>query len=108
MYEEENLIFEIKPKLFSIGTITILNETISLLSIIMSKIRISEEFDLEQRTSNQGAIKVAPSTTKTTKFNVKLKISLEIRFIQKPIIIISKLILKWMEHQLKFKYKIFK
>jgi hypothetical protein len=50
-YEEENMIFEIEPKLFSIGTITILNETISLLSIIMSKIRINEEFDLEQRTS---------------------------------------------------------
>ncbi len=45
------MIFEIEPKLFSIGTITILNETISLLSIIMSKIRINEEFDLEQRTS---------------------------------------------------------
>jgi hypothetical protein len=31
--EKEDLIFEIKPKLFSIGTIIILNETISLLSV---------------------------------------------------------------------------
>ncbi len=34
-YEEENLIFEIKLKLFSIGTITLLEETISFLSIGM-------------------------------------------------------------------------
>jgi hypothetical protein len=34
-YEEKDLIFEIKPKLFSIGTIFILDETISLLSIGM-------------------------------------------------------------------------
>jgi hypothetical protein len=32
-YEEEDMIFEIKPKLFSIGTITLSKEMISLLSV---------------------------------------------------------------------------
>jgi hypothetical protein len=36
--EEEDLIFETKPKLFSIGIITILNETISLMSVGVTKI----------------------------------------------------------------------
>jgi hypothetical protein len=40
-------------------------------------IRINEEFEPPQRTSNQGGVEVAPSTTKTTKFNVRPKISLE-------------------------------
>jgi hypothetical protein len=31
--EEEDLIFETKPKLFSIGIITILDETISLINV---------------------------------------------------------------------------
>jgi hypothetical protein len=81
--------------LFSIGTITISKEIISLLSIKISKIKINEESEPQQRTLSQGAMKVVLSTTKkTTKFNVKPKISLFIRFIQKPIIIIAKLILK--------------
>jgi hypothetical protein len=40
--EEEDLIFKIEPKLFSIGTIIISDETISLMSIGMLEIRISE------------------------------------------------------------------
>jgi hypothetical protein len=41
--EEEDLIFEIEPKLLSMGTIIILEETISLLNIGVSEIRINEE-----------------------------------------------------------------
>jgi hypothetical protein len=43
--EEEDPIFETKPKLLSIGTIIILEETISLLNIGVSNIRINEEFE---------------------------------------------------------------
>jgi len=43
--EEEDLIFKIDLEFFSIGTITILEETISLLNIRMLKITINEEFD---------------------------------------------------------------
>jgi hypothetical protein len=43
--EEEDLIFEIEPKLFSIGTITLLEEMVSLLSVGVSKIRSIEEFN---------------------------------------------------------------
>jgi hypothetical protein len=69
--EEEDLIFEIESKLFSIGTIIISKETISLLSVGVSKIKINEEFEPPQGTSNQGVTKVVPSITKTTKFNVR-------------------------------------
>jgi hypothetical protein len=41
--EEEDLIFEIEPKLLSMGTIIILEETIPLLNIGVSEIRINEE-----------------------------------------------------------------
>jgi hypothetical protein len=41
--EEEDLIFDTELKLFSIGTITILEETILLLSIRVSDIKINEE-----------------------------------------------------------------
>jgi nitrogenase molybdenum-iron protein alpha/beta subunit len=49
-YEEEDMIFETKPKLFIIGTITISDETISLLSIGMLEIRINGKSNLKQRT----------------------------------------------------------
>ncbi len=52
--EEEDLIFKIKLKLFSIGTIIISKEKISSLSIGILNIRINEEFDPQQGTSNQG------------------------------------------------------
>ncbi len=71
------MIFDIEPKLFSIGTIIISYETISLLNIRVSKVRVSGEFDIEQETSYQGAIEVMLSTTNTTKFHVKPQISLE-------------------------------
>ncbi len=87
--------------MFSIGTIIISDETILLLSVGVSKIRIDEESDLEQGTSNQRTEKMLPSKPKD--FYLGPKISLEDRFIQKPIIIIAKLILKWMRHQPKYR-----
>jgi hypothetical protein len=45
---KEDLIFETKPKLLSINTIIISNETISLLSVGVSKIKINGEFEPEQ------------------------------------------------------------
>ncbi len=62
--EKEDVIFETKPELFSIGTITISNEIISLLSIGVLEIRINTKFKLEQKTSNQRATQVVPSTIK--------------------------------------------
>ncbi len=62
--EEKVVIFEIEPELFSIGTIAISNEA-SLLSIGVLEIKINEELESHQRTSDQGAIKVVLSTTKT-------------------------------------------
>ncbi len=45
--KEEDLIFEIKLELFSIGTITILDETISLPNVGIIEIRFNGEFELE-------------------------------------------------------------
>jgi hypothetical protein len=53
--EKEDPIFETEPDLFLIGTITILEEIISLLSIGLLEIKINEESKPQQRTSNQGA-----------------------------------------------------
>jgi hypothetical protein len=75
--EEEDMIFEIELELFSIGIIITSNETISLLNIELLDIKINEEYDPKQRMSDQGAIKVVPSTTKLEDFYVKLEISLE-------------------------------
>jgi hypothetical protein len=47
--EKGDLIFETKPKLFSIGTFTNSNEIVSLLSIKMLKVRVSGESDLEPK-----------------------------------------------------------
>jgi hypothetical protein len=55
---EEDLIFETKPKLFLISTTIISYETISLLSIRMSEITISEEFEPKQGTSNKKVVEV--------------------------------------------------
>jgi hypothetical protein len=48
--EKENLIFETKPELFSISTITISYEIISLLSIGGSEVKVNGECDLKQQT----------------------------------------------------------
>jgi hypothetical protein len=63
--------------LFSIGTITLLEEIFSLLNVGVSEIRSTEEFDLEQRTLDQTITKVVPSTMKSKDFYVKLEVSLE-------------------------------
>ncbi len=68
--EEEDLIFEIKPELFSINIINILDEKISLLNVGVTKIRINGEFEPKQGISYQ-------KVTKTIKFNVTLETSLE-------------------------------
>jgi hypothetical protein len=43
--EKEDLIFEIEPKLFSIGTIIISKKIVLLLNTGVSKIIINEEFE---------------------------------------------------------------
>jgi hypothetical protein len=68
--EEEDLIFEIEPKLFSISIINILDEKISLLNVAVTKVRINGESELEQGISHQ-------KVTKTIEFNVTLETSVE-------------------------------
>jgi hypothetical protein len=55
--EKEDLLFETKLELFSIGTIIISNETISLSSIRVSKIRINEKYCFSARDIILGNIK---------------------------------------------------
>jgi len=69
--EEEDLIFETKPKFFSIGTITFLEEIVSLLNVGVSKIRSIGDSDLEQRTLDQTTTKVVPLIVKLENFCVK-------------------------------------
>jgi hypothetical protein len=67
--EEENLIFESKPKLLAIGTITRFEETISLLSVRVLEIISTKEYDPKQGTSDQTMI--------SKDFFVKPEVSLE-------------------------------
>jgi hypothetical protein len=50
--------------LFSIGIITLSEKTISLLSVGVLKIKSIKEYDPKQRTLDQIATKVVPSTMK--------------------------------------------
>jgi hypothetical protein len=75
--EEEDLIFETELELFSIGTITISDETISLLSVGVTKIKINGESEPKERISDKKTTEVMALTTKITKFNVKPKTSME-------------------------------
>jgi hypothetical protein len=63
--EEEDLIFERKPSLFSIGTITLLEEIISLLNVGVSEIKSTEKSNLEQGTLDQIDAEVVPSIVKS-------------------------------------------
>jgi hypothetical protein len=45
--EEEDLIFETKLELFSIGTITLLEKMVLLMNVGVSKIKSIKEFDPE-------------------------------------------------------------
>jgi len=63
--------------LFSIGTITILDEKVSLLSIGVLEIIIIEKFDPKKMTTNQRIVEVMPLITKLENFYVRPEISLE-------------------------------
>jgi hypothetical protein len=52
--------------LFSIGTTAILDETISLLNVGFSKIKINAEFKPKQGILDQRVIELMASTIKTT------------------------------------------
>jgi hypothetical protein len=56
--------------LFSIGTITFSQETVSLLNVGILKIRSTKKFDSKQRTFDQTTAKVVPSTVKLKDFSV--------------------------------------
>jgi hypothetical protein len=75
--EEEDLIFEIEPKLFSVNTSTLSEETVSLLNVRVSKIKSIYESNFKQRTSDQIAVEVVPSTVKSEDFYVRPEVSLE-------------------------------
>jgi hypothetical protein len=75
--EDEDLIFEIEPKLFPIDTITFLEETISLLSVEVPKIKSTKESYSKQKTLDQTSTKVVPSTMKSKDFCVRPKVSLK-------------------------------
>ncbi len=75
--DEEDLIFETKPKLFSIGTIIFFKERISLLRVGVLKIRSTKEFDPKQGTLDQTIIEMVPPIMKSKDFCVKLEVSLE-------------------------------
>jgi len=74
---EEDLIFETKPKLLSIGTITFLQEMVSSLNVRISKIRNTKKSNSKQRMLNQIVIEVVPSIVKSKDICVKPKVSLE-------------------------------
>jgi hypothetical protein len=59
------MIFETKPKLLSIGTITLSKEMTSLLSVGVLKIRNIGEFNLERRTSDQIVMELEPFIVKS-------------------------------------------
>ncbi len=69
--------FETNLELFLVGTIIFSKETISFLSVGVSKIKNIEEFDPKQRTLDQTTTEVVPSIVKSEDFCVKLKVSLE-------------------------------
>jgi hypothetical protein len=75
--DEEDLIFEIELELLLIGTITLLEETVSLSSVGVSKIRSIQEYDQKQRTLDQTTKEVMLSTMKSKDFCVRPEVSLE-------------------------------
>jgi len=74
--EEEDLIFEIEPILLSIGTITFSEKIVSLLSVGVSEIKSTKEFDSKQRTSNQITTQVVFSIVKSKDFCVRPKVTI--------------------------------
>jgi hypothetical protein len=76
-YEKEDLTFEMELELFSIGTITLSEETISWLNVGVSKIISTKESDPEQKTLGQTTTEMVLSIVKLEDFCVKPKVSLE-------------------------------
>ncbi len=71
------MIFETKPKLLSIGIITLSKEMISLLNVGVLKIRNIGEFNLERRTSDQIVMELEPLIVKSKDVCVKPQVSLK-------------------------------
>ncbi len=65
------MIFETRPKLLSIGIITLSKEMISLLNVGVLKIRNIGEFNLERRTSDQIVMELEPLIVKSKDVCVK-------------------------------------
>ncbi len=65
--------------MFSDGTIIISNETVSLLTVGVFKIRIIAEFEPEHGTLDQKVAEMVSTTTKSKDLYVRPKISLEDR-----------------------------
>ncbi len=63
--------------MFSIGIITLLEETIPWLNVGVSEIRSTKESDLEQKTLDQTTTEMVLSIVKLEDFCVKPKVSLE-------------------------------
>jgi len=106
--EEEDLIFETELELFSIGTITISDETISLLSVGVTKIKINGESEPKERISDKKTTEVMALTTKITKFNVKPKTSMEDKVYLKIYYHHNQANIEVDETPTKFKYKTFR
>ncbi len=75
--EEEDLIFEAEPELFSSNTITLSKEIVLLLSVQVLKIKSTTKLDPKQGTLDQTTIEMVPSTMKSEYFCVRLEVSLE-------------------------------
>jgi predicted metalloprotease len=75
--EEEDLTFETELKLFSFGTIILLEEMVSFLNVGLSKIRTIRESNLKGGTSYQTIVELEPSIIKSEDVCVRLEVSLE-------------------------------
>jgi hypothetical protein len=75
--EEKDLIFEIELEMFSISTIALSKETVSLLNVGVLEIKRIEKFDPKHRTSDQIVVEVVPSTVKSKDLFVRPEVSLE-------------------------------
>jgi hypothetical protein len=106
--EEEDLIFDIELEPLSIGTITLLKETATLLNVGVSEIKSIEKIDAKHRTSNQIVVEVVPSTLKSKDLFVRPKVSLEDKVYPKTCYHKSHDDIQVNETTKKYKYIIFK
>jgi len=75
--EKEDLTFEIELELFSIGIITLSEETIPWLNVGVSEIRSTKESNPEQKILDQTTTELVLSIVKKKNFCVEPKVSLE-------------------------------